>query len=141
MKEVSDPQSTCKGREIYIVKSNLSWIVRIKVRFNIWRDEDEVSVCKGVVTIVREGRIRKFVDRVDQISFSGEVAQQKFQNVLYITERGVFRLTADGLELIEIAPGISLHRDILNQMEFRPVVRDVRFMRMSTYGNKTGTRS
>ena len=101
----------------------------------------EVSVCNGVVTIVREGRIRKFVDRVDQISFSGEVAQQKFQNVLYITERGVFRLTADGLELIEIAPGISLHRDILNQMEFRPVVRDVRFMRMSTYGNKTGTRS
>ena len=88
----------------------------------------KVEVSSGRLTISREGRIQKFVDQVEQISFSGEVARQKSQDVLYVTERAVFRLTADGLELIEVAPGIDVQRDVLDQMAFAPLVRDVRLM-------------
>jgi len=88
----------------------------------------EVEVSSGRLTIRREGRIKKFVDQVEQVSFSGEVARQKSQDVLYVTERAVFRLTGDGLELIEVAPGTDLQRDVLDQMTFTPVVRNVRLM-------------
>ena len=88
----------------------------------------EVEVSSSRLTIRREGRIQKFVDQVEQISFSGEVARQKSQDVLYVTERAVFRLTDDGLELIEVAPGIDVQRDVLDQMTFVPIVRDVRPM-------------
>ena len=51
------------------------------------------------------------------------------QTVLYLTERGSFRLTAQGVELFEIAPGIDLQRDILNAMDFKPLVAaDLRVM-------------
>lgn len=82
-----------------------------------------VSVKDGCLAIRREGTTRKFVDRVDQISFSAEVARQKRQDVLYVTERAVFRLVDAGLELIEIAPGIDLQRDVLGQMAITPIVR------------------
>ena len=88
----------------------------------------EVEVNSGRLQIRREGRIRKFVDHVEQVSFSGDVARQKRQDVLYVTERAVFRLTADGLELIEVAPGIDVQRDILNQMAFVPRMGDLRPM-------------
>ena len=88
----------------------------------------EVEVSSGRLTIRREGRIQKFVNQVEQVSFSGEVARQKGQDVLYVTERAVFRLTADGLELIEVAPGIDVQRDVLDRMAFAPIVRDVRPM-------------
>ena len=88
----------------------------------------EVEVSSGRLTICREGRIRKFVDLVEQVSFSGEVARQKRQDVLYVTERAVFRLIADGLELIEVAPGIDVQRDVLDRMAFAPTIRDVRPM-------------
>lgn len=88
----------------------------------------DVEVENGNVTIRREGRIRKLIDHVEQVSFSGLIARQRRQEVLYITERAVFKLTSDGLQLIEVAPGIDIDRDVLGQMNFRPIVGAVRQM-------------
>jgi propionate CoA-transferase len=64
------------------------------------------------------------VSRVEQITFNGTYAAETGQPVLYVTERAVLRLTREGLELIEIAPGIDVERDILARMGFAPIVRD-----------------
>ncbi|TWW12280.1 hypothetical protein E3A20_02340 [Planctomyces bekefii] len=79
----------------------------------------------GRLQIQQEGSIRKFVRHVEQISFSGLQARQQAQDVMYITERAVFRLQPDGLELLELAPGLELERDLLSQMDFRPIIRSV----------------
>ncbi|MBU1340414.1 MAG: acyl CoA:acetate/3-ketoacid CoA transferase [Proteobacteria bacterium] len=79
---------------------------------------------KGKLIIEQEGKIKKFITAVEQITFSGELGAQKGQAVLYITERAVFRLIPDGIELIEIAPGIDLEADVLAQMEFKPVISE-----------------
>jgi propionate CoA-transferase len=76
----------------------------------------------GKLRIVHEGRARKFIDHVEQITFSGGFAGENGQNVLYVTERCVFRRTADGVELTEVAPGIDIDRDILAHMAFRPII-------------------
>ena len=82
----------------------------------------EVTVNEGQVQIAREGHVQKFIEAVEHVTFSGPHAAQKAHPVLYITERAVFKLTTAGLELIEIAPGIDLDRDILAQMGFRPII-------------------
>ena len=64
------------------------------------------------------------MNKVSSISFSGKRAIENGQTVLYITERCVFRLTAEGLELIEVYPGIDIDRDILSQMAFPVKVAD-----------------
>jgi propionate CoA-transferase len=84
----------------------------------------------GRLTIRREGRIRKFVQQVQQVSFAGPDAAAADRHVLFVTERAVFRLTSEGLELIEIAPGIDIEADILQQMEFQPLIRHVTTMRL-----------
>ncbi|HYD94371.1 MAG TPA: acyl CoA:acetate/3-ketoacid CoA transferase [Noviherbaspirillum sp.] len=76
----------------------------------------------GKLQILQEGRARKFVNRIEQVTFSGPYAARTGQNVLYVTERCVFRLAPEGLELIEVAPGIDIERDILAQMDFKPIV-------------------
>jgi propionate CoA-transferase len=84
----------------------------------------EIAVEDGRLRIVREGRSRKFVEAVEQITFSGAYAAETGQPVLYVTERCVFARTPAGMELIEVAPGIDVDRDILAQMGFAPIVRD-----------------
>lgn len=82
----------------------------------------------GKLRIIQEGRARKFLPQVEQISFSAKQAREKGQDVLYVTERAVFRLGASGLELIEVAPGVEIERDILAQMDFAPVIGTLREM-------------
>ena len=81
----------------------------------------EVGACQ--LQIVREGATDKFVEAVEHRTFSGDYARAKGQRVLYVTERCVFRLGEDGVELLEIAPGVDLDRDILAHMRFLPVIR------------------
>ncbi|MCC0025515.1 MAG: CoA-transferase [Zhengella sp.] len=78
----------------------------------------------GRLSITRQGDVRKFVMAVDQITFSGAQSVRDGQEALYVTERCVFRLTADGLMLTEVAPGIDPARDVLQRMDFRPLVAD-----------------
>jgi propionate CoA-transferase len=82
----------------------------------------EIALENGRLLIVREGRERKFVPAVEHRTFSAAQALRRGQEVLYITERCVFQLGADGLKLVEIAPGIDLERDILAQMDFMPAL-------------------
>ena len=82
----------------------------------------EVAVDDGLLRIVKEGKSRKLVDQVEHRTFSGEYAMKRGQPVLYVTERCVFRLTERGMELIEVAPGIDIERDILEHMAFAPVI-------------------
>jgi len=98
----------------------------------------EVEIAQGRLRIVREGRTRKFVADVGQLSYSAEVARRKGQEALYVTERAVFRLADGGLELIEVAPGIDLERDVLGQIEFSPIVRQPRAMPASSFDLDTG---
>lgn len=75
------------------------------------------------LTIVEEGKIKKFSKKIDQITFASKFAKKNKQDILYITERAVFKLNSEGLlELIEIAPGIRLKEDILDQMDFEPII-------------------
>ncbi|MBP1749011.1 MAG: coenzyme transferase [Deltaproteobacteria bacterium] len=83
----------------------------------------EISIEDGKLTVLREGRERKFVKQVEQKTFSGRYAAHQGQSVLYITERCVFSLCEEGLELIEIAPGIDLEKQVLALMDFKPVMR------------------
>jgi propionate CoA-transferase len=64
------------------------------------------------------------VSEVEHRTFSGKYANLRGQNVLYITERCVFRLVEEGLELTEVAPGVDIEKDIFAHMEFRPIVRN-----------------
>lgn len=101
----------------------------------------KVAVEQGQLRILQEGKHRKFVEAIEQVTFSGEYAARLGKRVLYVTERCVFALSAEGLELIEIAPGIDLERDILSQMAFRPIVRqpvlmDARIFRPEPMGLK-----
>ena len=82
-----------------------------------------VAIEQGLLRIVAEGTAKKFVQDVEHRTFSGRYAAERGQAVLYVTERCVFSLTVAGLELIEIAPGIDLERDILAQMAFRPLMK------------------
>lgn len=89
----------------------------------------EIRVTDGRLVIVQEGRACKFLQHVDQVSFSGERARRTGQDVLIVTERAVFRFTPEGLQLIEVAPGIDLQTQVLDQMQFRPVIHEIRPMR------------
>ncbi|XCP85503.1 CoA-transferase [Roseburia hominis] len=84
----------------------------------------EFSFEGGKLNIVREGRIRKMVSRVAQYSFNGALSREKMQKVYIVTERAVFRLIPEGVELIEIAPGVDLQTQVLDMMDFRPIIAE-----------------
>jgi propionate CoA-transferase len=82
----------------------------------------DIGIEDGRLKIVRDGNCQKFVDAVEHRTFSGTYAAERGQPVLYITERCVFSLTPSGLELIEVAPGVDVQRDIVAQMGFAPII-------------------
>jgi len=88
----------------------------------------KVSVNDGKLTLLQEGRFAKFVDRVGQVTFSGSIRPRPDQEVLYVTERCVFRLGGNGLELSEVAPGIDVERDVLMHLPFTPIVSGPKLM-------------
>ncbi|MFO1127380.1 MAG: acyl CoA:acetate/3-ketoacid CoA transferase [Rhodospirillales bacterium] len=83
----------------------------------------ELGITDGRLCIHCDGLTNKFVNAVEHRTFSGDQARQRGQAILYVTERCVFRLVDEGLELIEIAPGIEIERDILAHMDFEPIIR------------------
>ena len=93
----------------------------------------KVSVNEGALRIDQEGKVNKFLGAVDQITFSGHQAVKKGQPVLFVTERCVFRLTEVGMELVEVAPGVDIERDILPGLEFDPIIRDPQPMDSSIF--------
>ena len=93
--------------------------------FQFTAGKSDIRPEDGKLVIVQDGKPVKFVkDKVQQITFSAEYAKRIGQKVLYITERAVFELGEDGLVLTEIAPGVDLQRDILDQMAFAPRVSE-----------------
>jgi propionate CoA-transferase len=80
----------------------------------------KIAIENGRLVIKQEGKGKKYVNKVEQVTFSGAYATQTKQPVLFITERAVFELQEGVLTLIEIAPGVDLEKDILAQMEFMP---------------------
>jgi propionate CoA-transferase len=78
----------------------------------------------GGVHVTKEGTLRKFVPKVKEISFNGRLARERHQEIRYVTDRAVFALEPDGVCLIEVAPGIDVRRDVLDQMGFAPRVAE-----------------
>lgn len=88
----------------------------------------ELEIGDGKLVIKKEGTIRKFLNKVEQITFSGKYAKPG-QTILYVTERAVFRLIDGKITLVEIAPGIDLQNDILDRMDFKPeIAEDLKLM-------------
>ena len=84
----------------------------------------QVDVADEKLKIISDGDRPKFIDAVDQITFSGAVGAQSGRTILYVTERCVFRLSEKGLMLVEIAPGVNLQKDILEKMKFTPLMAE-----------------
>lgn len=98
----------------------------------------KTSFSEAGVRIEQEGRFKKLVRRVQQISYNGKIACERGQNALFVTERAVFRITGEGPVLIEIAKGVDLERDILDQMEFKPLISEhLRETELSVYNEHT----
>jgi propionate CoA-transferase len=81
-----------------------------------------IAAANGKLTILDDCKSKKFVEAVEHVTFSGAYATTRGQHVLYVTERCVFALRPNGLELIEVAPGVDIERDILARMDFKPLI-------------------
>ncbi|MCG8427820.1 MAG: acyl CoA:acetate/3-ketoacid CoA transferase [Chromatiales bacterium] len=84
----------------------------------------QISINDGQLNIDHEGKNQKFVEQVQHLTYNGAYAAKTKQQVMYITERAVFTLTPEGVVLSEIAPGVDLQKDILDQMNFAPIVSE-----------------
>jgi propionate CoA-transferase len=99
---------------------NISQSAREVNFLGLFRAGATLAVADGEIRVIEEGPGCKFLHRVEQVTFSGEQARDRGQTVRFITERCVFRLSDAGLELVEIAPGIDLEKQVLDMMAFRP---------------------
>lgn len=88
----------------------------------------KVAAEDGILRIVKEGGVKKFVEKVEQVTFSGNTARMNNLDVIFITERCVFALTDEGVELTEIATGVDLEKDILAYMDFKPIMKSPKQM-------------
>jgi propionate CoA-transferase len=89
----------------------------------------------GTTVIRREGRHKKFVPRLEQVCYSASMGRARGQVTLFVTERAVFRVAPEGLELAEVAPGIDVERDVVAQMGFRPAISpDLKMMDARIFG-------
>jgi len=88
----------------------------------------QVAVEDGKLRIIKEGGMKKFISEVEQVTFSGKTARMNNLDVLFVTERCVFTLVEEGIELTEIAPGVDLEKDILAYMDFKPIVKNPKLM-------------
>ena len=96
--------------------------------------KSEIDITENGLKIIRDSDQIKFVEKLQQITFSGVYAMKNGQEIMFITERAVFRLSPEGLVLTEIAPGIDLQKDILDKMEFAPIVsKDLKQMDLCLY--------
>jgi len=94
----------------------------------------KLTIADGALRIDREGKVRKIVDEVEHVSFSGARAVAQGQDITYVTERCVMKLTPDGLTVIEIAPGVDLERDVLGQSDVAlKVAADLKTMDASLF--------
>lgn len=100
----------------------------------------KIAIENGGIRIVEEGKGKKFLKEVEQITFSGKYAAKGNQEILYITERCVFRLSPeDRLELVEVAPGIDIEKDILTHMDFKPeIAENVKVMDSAIFAEEWG---
>ncbi len=88
----------------------------------------KVSYDETGLHILEEGKIKKMVENVQQISYNGRIAAEIGQNMIYVTERAVFQLTEKGPMLVEIAKGIDLQKDVLDLMDFKPLIaKDLKY--------------
>jgi acyl CoA:acetate/3-ketoacid CoA transferase len=94
----------------------------------------EVDEAGGGLRIRQHGSVRKLVKAVEHITFSGMEARRRGQEVVYVTERAVFRLDPDGVALVEVSPGVDLGSDVLARMDFQPIVRLVEPERLPASG-------
>jgi len=85
----------------------------------------DIEVNDDALNIKHRGKFKKFIESVEQITFSAKYALDKGPEVLYVTERAVFELTSGGLKLIELAPGADLQTDVLDMMDFKPLVSEL----------------
>lgn len=99
----------------------------------------KVAIEDGKLVILQEGKYKKLVEHVDQITYSGKYARNIKQPAVYVTERAVFELGNEGLVLTEIAPGIDLEKDVLDQMAFKPKISpDLKTMPPEMFREKWG---
>ena len=82
------------------------------------------DVGSGNLTITSEGSIQKFVPEVNQISYNASFGQERHQDIMFVTERAVLKMMPDGITVTELAPGVRLQEDVLDQMGFEPRVAD-----------------
>jgi acyl CoA:acetate/3-ketoacid CoA transferase len=103
--------------------------------------KSEISMSHNTIEILRDGEIPKFVESVFKVVFSGQQALKYGQEILYVTERAVFKLTESGIILEEVAPGIDIDKDIISKMGFMPIVGSIKEMDKRIFNDgRTGIR-